>query len=678
MSFVTFADLGHVGNVMDADNSPLAIGYIAAFAQNRFQREINPRLFKYPQRFSDFLKNETPRVAAFSNYMWNEQLGLAFARAIKKHRPEVVTVFGGPNYPLDTTEQKQFLAERPEIDFYIDGEGEDAFAELLEALMNRNFDVERAKGDRMAIANLHYVHHDEIILNSLRARPLELDAHLPSPYLSGLMDEFFDERLTPLVQTSRGCPYSCTFCHDGISYMNKTRRFSRERVVAEFEYIARRVKTYALTLADLNWGMFPEDTDAAHDLARLRKERNWPHFVSTATAKNQKTRVIEIAKILGPAMSLGASIQSTDKDVLKNIKRSNIAVDAIVTMAKSAASTDSGTYTEIILCLPGDTLEKHFKSVFEMLDAGIQDVLSYQFILLPGTEGASRAVRERFGYQTRFRVLPRSFGKYEIFDEPSSVAEMHEVCVANSTMPYDDYVKCRQLNLTLAVFNNGKIFEEIFNLASFHGIKRSTMVNRIHHLATAADSPLGEVYRQYIEDEEKNFWPTMDSLRSFVHGENGIERYRSGEFGANQIYKFRTLVVLNQFADTLDIALEALRAEMSERSILDGAIDRFLKELRNVQVVCKSELSNINQVEQLEVSFDFMSLKAARFHDDPRNHISDQPIRLNALHGDEKRAMLKRYFDKYGDSAEGLAHFIHRNRLSVHELYRDIQPAIIN
>ena len=39
----------------------------------------------------------------------------------------------------------------------------------------------------------------------------------PSPYTTGLLDEFFDEKLTPMVQTSRGCPYSCTFCHDGIA-----------------------------------------------------------------------------------------------------------------------------------------------------------------------------------------------------------------------------------------------------------------------------------------------------------------------------------------------------------------------------------------------------------------------------------------------------------------------------
>ena len=72
-------------------------------------------------------------------------------------------------------------------------------------------------------------------------RILELDANLPSPYLMGLLDEFFDDKLHPLVQTSRGCPYSCTFCHDGIDYMNKTRKkFSVDRIREELIYIADR------------------------------------------------------------------------------------------------------------------------------------------------------------------------------------------------------------------------------------------------------------------------------------------------------------------------------------------------------------------------------------------------------------------------------------------------------
>ena len=35
---------------------------------------------------------------------------------------------------------------------------------------------------------------------------------IPSPYLSGRLDQFLDGKLMPVIQTNRGCPFSCTFC----------------------------------------------------------------------------------------------------------------------------------------------------------------------------------------------------------------------------------------------------------------------------------------------------------------------------------------------------------------------------------------------------------------------------------------------------------------------------------
>ena len=133
----------------------------------------------------------------------------------------------------------------------------------------------------------------------------------------------------------------------------------------------------------------------------------------TATAKNQKDRIVEMSRMLGDLLQLGASMQSTDAEVLRDIKRTNISLDAIVKMAKGATASQTGSFTEIILGLPGDTKDKHIKSVFDMLDAGIQDVRSFQFILLPGTEGSDTASRERYQYDTGFRVLARCFGRYD-------------------------------------------------------------------------------------------------------------------------------------------------------------------------------------------------------------------------------------------------------------------------
>ena len=246
-----------------------------------------------------------------------------------------------------------------------------------------------------------------------------------------------------MIQTARGCPYACTFCHDGIGYMNPTRAFPPDRVPDEIAYVEARARTATLQLADLNWGIFASDLQTAHWIAEARARTGWPRNVMVATAKNQKERIVEMSKVLGDALQVGASVQSTDPDVLHKIKRTNISLDAIVKMAKGATDSRTGSFTEIILALPGDTKDKHMKSAFDMLDAGIQDLRLFQFILLPGTEGADTASRHSIRYETGFRALARCFGRYDDLREDVPVAEIQEVCLGNSTMPREDYIACR-------------------------------------------------------------------------------------------------------------------------------------------------------------------------------------------------------------------------------------------
>ena len=172
----------------------------------------------------------------------------------------------------------------------------------------------------------------------------------------------------------------------------------------------------------------------AESIAEIHRRSGWPRNVMCSTAKNQKDRMVQMARILGDMLQLGASVQSTDPEVLHNVKRTNLSLDAIVKMAKGAADSRTGSFTEIILGLPGDTREKHVKSVCDMLDAGIEDVRSFQFILLPGTE-ANDPPAARFAYRHRFRVLARCFGRYTVYGEEVAAAEIQEVCLGNPRCP---------------------------------------------------------------------------------------------------------------------------------------------------------------------------------------------------------------------------------------------------
>ncbi|EMO63556.1 radical SAM domain protein [Leptospira borgpetersenii serovar Pomona str. 200901868] len=205
------------------------------------------------------------------------------------------------------------------------------------------------------LGSCDYLYEDKIICNELTPRVKSL-TELPSPYLLGLMDKFWDTSLIPLIATTRGCPFTCAMCSEGASYYNKV--VHNELFSQELAYIANHVKnTTILNLSDANFGMYRQDIDKAKVMAQFQLSHGYPKSLLTATGKNQKEKVIEVASLLNGAMVVFASLQSTDEEVLENIKRSNIKIESLKGVADATKIQDSTTVTELILGLPGDTIE---------------------------------------------------------------------------------------------------------------------------------------------------------------------------------------------------------------------------------------------------------------------------------------------------------------------------------
>ena len=380
-----------------------------------------------------------------------------------------------------------------------------------------------------------------------------------------------------------------------------------------------------------------------------------------ATAKNQKERIVEMSKVLGDALQVGASVQSTDAEVLHNIKRTNISLDAIIKMAKGATDSHTGSFTELILGLPGDTTEKHTKSVFDMIDAGIQDLRLFQFILLPGTEGSDLASRARYQYETGFRVLARCFGRYPVGDEELWAAETQEICLGNNTMPSQDYFACRAFDLTIAIFNNGGILKEFFRLAEVLGVKRSVVLHRISQMVETADPRLRALYDEFKEGEGKNFFATREELDVFLARPGAIDEYLRGEYGVNHIYKARTTALMSLFAVLARIAYDALTIELRERGILDPLLRLYLDQVLDVMIARKSQLTDLNRSTDLTLHFDFHVLHSEDYLLDPRRVYVPGGVRFTVRHTQAQQADLRKYFAQYGEGLDGIGQFLQRN-----------------
>ncbi len=167
---------------------------------------------------------------------------------------------------------------------------------------------------------------------------------------------------------------------------------------------------------------------------------------------------------------MAASVQSLDPTVQANMKRDNISSDQIVDLALLADEIDTNTYSEIILALPGDTQKAHFKTLQTLVDADFNTISMYQLMILPGTEFGSDKVKADYDMTLKYRVIPRCFGIYDLLGESLVVAEIEEICVANKTLPYDDYLACRRMNLIVNLFFNDRVFGEVIHLLRWNGL----------------------------------------------------------------------------------------------------------------------------------------------------------------------------------------------------------------
>ncbi len=532
---IYLGDLTYTTLSLATDAFPLNIGFIAAYAKQTFGEEIELRLFKYVDDLEQAINEKPPDILGLSNYPWNFNLGLEFFRMTRGLSPQTICVMGGPNIPLDDEARSSFIKCNPLIDFYAYLEGEGAFGALVTRALETGADREKMKSTPIE-GFIHRLDDTEVMKGILLPRRRNLD-EIPSPYLSGLMDKFFDGKLSPMMETNRGCPFSCTFCHEGNQLISKVNYFSTERVKAELDYIASAVKRAPLLIsnlifADPNFAMYERDYEIVEHIERLQQGQNWPRSIFASTGKNKKERIARALRKLKGSMAMWMSVQSMDPIVLKEIQRDNISTSQMMALASVYQELGLPTFSELILGLPGDSYERHIKSISDVVQAGIDVIEVYSCMLLNGTELKSAATRAKYGISSHFRILPRDFAKLQ---NGRVAVEIEEVISSTSTMSFQDYQEARKLHLMVAVVYNGGGLSPLLRLLRQNNVSIVGLLQRLVADIKSAPPSVLAVYNSFVRLTTEELWETEDELREYVRTGNNYEKLLNGEIGINLI-----------------------------------------------------------------------------------------------------------------------------------------------
>ena len=654
-TLIYLADLTHTGPVISSNFFPLAVGLLGSELLREMPDLVDVEIFKYPEDLSKAVAHQMPKIVGFSNYSWNCNLAYKYAKHIKEASPETIILFGGPNYGSVQDEMTWFWKRYPLIDFYVVKEGEVAFVELVRALHEVDYDPLRLKKARTPLGNCHYWWKGELVMGEDLPRIKSLE-ELPSPYLTGLMDKFFDGVLTPFIHTTRGCPFTCTFCTEGAAYYNKVAQ--RVSLEDELRYIAERIgEVPDLGCTDANFGMFKQDIEKAEIIQSIQKEYDWPKRFSVSTGKNKKERVINVAKMLGQALNVAASLQSTDENILNNIKRANISLEALDVMRQETGESGGDTYTELILGLPGDSKKAHIKTLKDVIDADMGIIRMYQLILLPQTELNTPDTRNAYEMKTKHRLMPRSFGKYEILGKEFCAIESEEICIENNSLSFNDYVECRELDMTVEIIHNGGIFDELKGFCKWLEVSWFDFLMMFYAGRRSHSEGITKLYDTFREQTTEDIFDTRDELDVAI--EKNIDVFLDSEGSSNEMANAKVFAFF-QLQDEIHEALfKQVKKILKNRESLDPNLILYLNELEEYCRLKKVDVTSDLEL-KMTCNFDFSAIKEQAYAVDPRSFKLLEPSEVTICHSKEQKEMIKGYLHQYGTTLDGLGRILMR------------------
>ena len=438
------------------------------------------------------LYKKKPDILCLSCYIWNIQYVSQLIPEISKVLPETEIWLGGPEVSYDT---RKVMKKFPQIRGIMCGEGEQTFLELAEYYYGNRKNL----GE---IAGICYRSQDEII--QTEPRPVTDLSTIPFVYRD--IEKFKNKII--YYESSRGCPFSCSYC---LSSIDKCLRFRDiELVKKELQFFIDH-EIPQVKFVDRTFNCKHE-----HSLAIWRyikehdKGKTNFHFEVAADLLNDEE--IELISSMRPGLiQLEIGVQSTNPQTVKEIRRTMKFEKVKEVVEQIHAAGNIHQHLDLIAGLPYEDCES-FRHSFNDVYALRPEQLQLGFLkVLKGSYMEEQTKEYGLSCQGRppYEVLSTKWLPYKDVIRLKGVEEMVEV-----------YYNSGQFTNTLEVleeefadvFSMFEALRDYYEKNDLNGVShtRITRYEILFHFALEQNPEKRELYREkltydlYLRENVKN------------------------------------------------------------------------------------------------------------------------------------------------------------------------------
>ncbi len=381
-----------------------ALGLLHAYAKAWQNERLKPR-FEFstvkpygradiPGLLQTLGSDKTPAIYLFSSFSWTHDLNTAVAQEIRKMQPNALIIFGGAHIPREKNQALQFISEHTAIDIAVLGEGEETFAKILDSIILKDQSIQYT-ADLSGIPGLTYrTAEGSPQYTGSAPRITDLDS-IPSPYLNDVFDDSVYKTCV-ITETTRGCPFGCTFCDWGGYTASKVRKFDMSRIKAEMEFFASK-KVEFFFYCDANFGSLKRDIEIADLIVESHEKTGFPKNFHVSYAKNATEKVAYIVEKLYEKniVSRGTiAFQTRDQSTLEKIDRGNIKTSSFESLLVIFKRKNIPITCDLLIGMPGQTYEKYADDLAYLFETMVFPA-SYLVRVLPNAPMATDAYQKQ-------------------------------------------------------------------------------------------------------------------------------------------------------------------------------------------------------------------------------------------------------------------------------------------